>query len=377
MRWALPFVQFTLAFTLKVVSQKFIVCLLFAAAQLTLNEDEDADTDGFVLYSQPTYERILSQLPEEEATPPQPSTVAVNSLSESQQDLGGNGLLDSNRGPEAKEQDYEDLETSGLTPAVHSADRVQLNKRDSLGHPSGIFPIFRSKKDCKILYIIRHGESEYNAACAAMGSRWEDPIIFDAPLTKKGKSQAIALREQVSAWNLPSETVWVTSPLSRAIETLLLVLQGKSTTPMPSVEEITINSSTSSTSNANLPADRIHVLADVTERFVTSGDVGRHPSDLSKKFPMLAKQFESLPLVWWYNHPDRENCCYRGLFNASEPKDEMQRRIKRFRKWMLARPEKVFVAVGHSMYWKAFATACKNGIKQDALRNCGWMVLHV
>lgn len=348
-------------------------CLFYAETQSTPEEEENVDTDGFVLYSQPTYERVLSQLPEEEATPPQRLIVAVDSLRESKQNAEESGQLDSHRGPAAKEQDHENLETSGLTPAVHSADRVQLNKRDSLGNGvTSIFPIFRSKKDCKILYIIRHGESEYNAACAAMGSDWEDPTIFDAPLTNKGKRQAIALREQVRAWNLPSDVVWITSPLSRAIETLLLILQGGSATPMHNSEDSNVN-----TLNANLPVDRIHVLAEVTERLVTSGDIGRHPSDLSKKFPSLAKQLESLPLVWWYNHPNRENCCYRGLFTAIESKKELQQRIVKFRTWMLARPERVFVAVGHSVYWKAFATTCNNGIKQDALRNCGWKVLHV
>lgn len=84
-----------------------------------------------------------------------------------------------------------------LTPAVHSADRVQLN--------NGFFPIFRSKKDCKIVYLIRHGESEFNAACSARGSSWEDPLLFDARLTCKGKSQALTLRNEVQNWDLPAE----------------------------------------------------------------------------------------------------------------------------------------------------------------------------
>ena len=44
----------------------------------------------------------------------------------------------------------------------------------------------------QVLHIIRHGESEYNAA--TNGPRWEDPEIFDAPLTAKGRAQARALQ---------------------------------------------------------------------------------------------------------------------------------------------------------------------------------------
>ena len=108
------------------------------------------------------------------------------------------------------------------------------------------------------LYLIRHGESEYNAACAASGSAWADPLIFDAPLTKLGRRQVRAyvvatgglpapaavlqppapqasprgcrrappqargLRRRLHEMALPPDTLWVTSPLTRAIETLLL-----------------------------------------------------------------------------------------------------------------------------------------------------------
>lgn len=323
-------------------------------------DQEEEDLEGFVLFSQPTYERVLSQrAPDGETTPPGPlcSALTVTTMD----NIVGPSKVDSTEAPECAHEP-DDAGTAGaaqagLTPAVHSADRVQLNS----GGPSGMFPIFRSRKDCKTLYIIRHGESEYNAACAAMGSRWEDPTIFDAPLTLRGKRQATALREHIAKWNLPSNVVWVTSPLSRAIETLLLALavekdQHKTQCDM---------------------AHRIHVLPDITERLVTSGDIGRSPKDLSRLFPVLEEQLLGLPEVWWYDHPTRRNCSNLRTFRSSEPKEELQKRIKAFRKWLLARSEKVFVAVGHSVFWKAFATACKNGTKQDALRNCGYMVLHV
>lgn len=49
-----------------------------------------------------------------------------------------------------------------------------------------------------MLHIIRHGESEYNAA--TNGPRWEDPEIFDAQLTDKGIQQ---VRSAASGWHAP------------------------------------------------------------------------------------------------------------------------------------------------------------------------------
>lgn len=260
-----------------------------------------------------------------------------------------------------------------LTPAVHSVDRVQLN-RDNNNAACSFFPIFRSKKDCKVVYIVRHGESEFNAAVTAAGSQWAEPLLFDAPLTSRGKYQAKSLRKHVSSWNLPKDVVWVTSPLTRAIETMLWAHPGINVRDddgnkmMHAVQ-----------ANAMLEDcfERVFVLPMIAERLVTSGDIGRKPADLCRRFPALVRQLGELPEEWWYSRPGKPNCPYRQMFQSSETKNEMQKRISMFRKWLLARPEKVFVAVGHSVFWKAFATSCHNGIRQESLKNCGWQVLHV
>jgi hypothetical protein len=123
--------------------------------------------------------------------------------------------------------------------------------------------------------------------------------------------------------------------------------------------------------------DNVIVLPEVTEKLHTSGDVGRNPCDLSKEFPMLKGSLSGLENSWWYNRTERPNCSYKQLFQSHETKDSVTRRVKYFRKWIIDRPEKVFVAVGHSMFWKEFATSVHNGVKQDTLRNCEWRVLHV
>ncbi len=437
---------------------------------------EDEDLDGFVLFSQPTYERVISQRTPDDDTPLSQAHLGDDDDEDNPEPIAAAGFLnaapsyDTNEYNNALEgaaaariaeataaggpsrlrattsaaaqpekpmaldlnqiEDYGDgissqlkaqaptstgggltntgggaIENNNLflpggttnghshTPAVHSVDRVQLNS----GGPSGVFPIFRSRKDCKTIYIIRHGESEYNRAIGAMGSKWEDPLIYDAPLTCKGKRQAMNLREQVRKWNLPENACWVTSPLSRAIETMLLAFpntsngvgggaSGPSLQGNPSLSSI-LNNANDGNSNSNdenegmndsfNPFRNVHVLADISEQLLTSGDIGHQPRDLIEKFPELESQLSQLPETWWYNQPGKCNCAYSGQFNAAESKSEMQKRIKAFRKWILNRPESTFVAVGHSIFWKAFATACKNGVKQEGLKNCSWMQLHV
>lgn len=79
---------------------------------------------------------------------------------------------------------------------------------------SRLFPIF--VKGRKVVHLVRHGQSTYNEAISGPGS-WDEPNIFDAPLTKLGVSQAKALGSFLS--KLPKDAVWVTSPLTRAMET--------------------------------------------------------------------------------------------------------------------------------------------------------------
>lgn len=86
--------------------------------------------------------------------------------------------------------------------------------------------IVSTNKTVQHLYIVRHGESEYNAATSAAGTGWDDPLIFDAPLTALGRRQALKLRAKLETMALPQDVCWVTSPLSRAIETLLLACTG-------------------------------------------------------------------------------------------------------------------------------------------------------
>jgi broad specificity phosphatase PhoE len=200
---------------------------------------------------------------------------------------------------------------------------------------------------------VRHGESEYNAACGAPGSSWDDPIIWDAPLSALGRSQASALGPTLLGRVSPN-ALWVASPLTRAIETCMLargaLLRADAQRfPEPSQEQ-----------------PWMVVRSELSEHLITSGDVGRPASTLAASFPELAAAtFEHLPDTWWYcpGH-GKVNCGARGLLQASEPRAELQRRIGAFRKWACARPEREMVVFGHSTFFKYFTNS------EGRLKNC-------
>ena len=235
---------------------------------------------------------------------------------------------------------------------------------------------------------MRHGESEYNAASAAASSGWADPQIYDAPLTAKGRHQATALRRHFEAQGLPGDALWVTSPLTRAVETLLLAC--------PTAHLLSAAGAAPG-DGGGLPP-RVAVRHEMAEKVTTTGDVGRPPGHLAAAFPQRAPQMAELPGAWWYGSSgsgsgsgsgsatntsgggkgggDRVNCALTRRFGSSEPKASLQRRIADFKRWLHTRPERVIVAVGHSSYWKHFSQGfC--GASLERMYNCEVRTLHV
>ena len=196
------------------------------------------------------------------------------------------------------------------------------------------------------MHLLRHGESEYNAACGAPGSSWEEPCIFDAALTARGVAQAraagVALAATLAGGVGASGVLWVASPLTRALHTATLARTAlrdaaPAEWPLP------------------LPPRRwLEVCPLAAEHMMTSGDVGRPPALLAADFPELADSgaFEALPELWWFCPPAKPNCAERQLLGCSEPRKAMLQRIGAFRKWLLNRPEKEMVVVGHSTFFK-------------------------
>jgi len=86
----------------------------------------------------------------------------------------------------------------------------------------GATRLFRPKiaRGPKVLVLVRHGESEYNAAA----HRLEEPAIWDPDLTERGRQQCADLRERLRRDPdvVAEGTLWVVSPLARAVQTFLL-----------------------------------------------------------------------------------------------------------------------------------------------------------
>lgn len=116
------------------------------------------------------------------------------------------------------------------------------------------------------IHLIRHGQSEFNAVFT--GSH--DPMIFDAPLTSLGRSQALAARAAVMELGIREI---ICSPLTRAVQTAQLIF----------------------------PMEQISVHAEAREHLGHSCDIGRAPGELQASFPDVA--FAHLPDIWWHKGP--------------------------------------------------------------------------
>ena len=138
------------------------------------------------------------------------------------------------------------------------------------------------------VYLIRHGQSEFNAV-ARDGI---DPLIYDAPLTALGRSQADQARKNITDLNIQHV---ICSPLTRAVQTALRIFK-----------------------------DDVPITIEVGHREMVcnSCDVGRHPHKLSRDFPNLS--FDHLEDHWWHKGPENDH----GV--PHEPEDIFTRRIEDF-----------------------------------------------
>ncbi len=69
------------------------------------------------------------------------------------------------------------------------------------------------------IYLIRHAQSAFNAV---HDPKKPDPMIFDAPITELGKTQARLARNEVEKLNIKSVIV---SPFTRTLQTAQLIFE--------------------------------------------------------------------------------------------------------------------------------------------------------
>jgi len=164
------------------------------------------------------------------------------------------------------------------------------------------------------IYLIRHGQSAYNAAFEHDGT---DPMILDAPLTALGVAQAQKTRDKVADLNIRQV---ITTPLTRAIQTASIIFDGIAP---------------------------IRVMAEHRERIEHNCDVGRPPDQLQLDFPNLS--FDHLDKVWWYQGPENE----KGV--PVEPWEIFRARITEFRSSLSALPNEPTAIVGHNNTFRELA----------------------
>jgi broad specificity phosphatase PhoE len=243
--------------------------------------------------------------------------------------------------------------------------------------------------------------------------------VFDAPLTARGRAQARGVRPRLQGLLARRErelgaALWITSPLSRAIETMLLAcphqdrlealaggrapLAAAATTdhgninaaadaaaaaagddakPASSSAAAAPAGPSSSTATATTTAPlRVEVLPLIAEHCATTGDVGRPAPVLASSFPQLAPHLALLPSpTWWYDpegpEGPRANVGHgpNPRLGSPEPAAHMRGRVAEFGRWLSSRPERLVVAVGHSTFFRNFTRA------RARMRNCEVQVM--
>lgn len=209
-----------------------------------------------------------------------------------------------------------------------------------------------------------------------------DPKIFDPHLTTKGEQQSRALREKLSDLiKLHGSPLWVTSPLTRCIQTMLGACPyaeqlGNPLKPAGAASVGTSDkendpcggaSSSAAAGSKQQQQHKVVMLGTIAEHCQTTGDVGRPGPQLAAEFPQFAEQFSTLKDVWWYSEANKTNCAVSKSFKSLESRDHMRRRTREFKTWLYNRPEKFIVCFGHSTFWKYFMDS-KDRLKNGELK---------
>ena len=160
----------------------------------------------------------------------------------------------------------------------------------------------------KKIYLIRHAESEANAAADL-----DNPTYYyDARITDKGKEQA--LKTSINLKNIIFDT-YICSPLTRTMETFSLIFPDKKPILQPFIRE--------------------HLFH--------SCDVGRQPDTLKKEFPQF--DFSNLNKYWWNNNiPINEKKIVKENFN------DIKIRLDKFKKWLDDNDSTTIALVSHGTF---------------------------
>lgn len=162
------------------------------------------------------------------------------------------------------------------------------------------------------IYLIRHAQSAFNAV---YDRSKPDPMIFDAPITALGESQALKAKIEIDQFDLENVIV---SPFTRTLQTAHLIFGNR------------------------LP---FQVNAAVREQLTNSCDIGSPPHELAKDYPHL--DFDHLEDCWW--HEGEKD--HRGF--SVEPQEVLQKRADAFADFLKHQRVHSTAIVTHGNFIKA------------------------
>ena len=140
------------------------------------------------------------------------------------------------------------------------------------------------------MFLVRHGESEFNQA---FKETRRDPGIVDPPLTPLGIQQ---IQKTADFFRDKDIQICVSSPYQRALQTSAVLF--------------------------DLTSQILTVSFLVGEQFGFSCDVGSPRSELEKRWPQI--DFEALTEVWWPSGPETENAVgRRGALFLKETSNQL------------------------------------------------------
>ena len=186
------------------------------------------------------------------------------------------------------------------------------------------------------IYLIRHAESTYN--------RWafkriynpclwfnNDPMIYDAPLSDNGSSQALELHSSISELSKKVDLI-ICSPLTRAIDTMKIAFP-----------------------NISCP---VIITPLVRERGDKTCDIGKPLSVLREKYPNY--NFIHFNNEYWWT------CNQNSPFElVKETSEHLKKRQLDFIKFLNTTSEKVVVIFTHGKFIKSLLK------KKMQIKNCG------
>jgi len=160
----------------------------------------------------------------------------------------------------------------------------------------------------KKIYLIRHAESEANAAVDL-----DNPTYYyDARITKRGEGQALKAKNVLE--NIHFDT-FICSPLTRTLQTFSIIFPDKK----PIIEPL------------------------IREHLFHSCDVGRQPSSLKKDFTSF--DFSNLNDFWWNNNiPINEKKIVKENFN------DIKNRLDKFKLWLNKSNSNTIALVSHGTF---------------------------